>query len=123
MATVEHEQSSKHDDFFDDEPAKPTVNGHLSPQPETGQEQVAAEPEVAASADGDEPKQEDSSDPKPQEEEVDLAADSGKKEEESEVGEPTEVLSENIGVDTANDNDVKDTQQEENNKDTGVPEG
>lgn len=46
---MEAEQASKHDDFFDDPPEKPTMNGHISPA-EPEKEQTAAKTDTAQGA-------------------------------------------------------------------------
>ncbi|GFR77844.1 hypothetical protein ElyMa_000518300 [Elysia marginata] len=135
MATVEAEQASKHDDFFDDAPEKPTMNGHVSPQPEA--EQSTAEPKVTQD-DSNRTEQDGAAASQSQEPEVNKAATAGESDQQPEgdesdkteqkqegdgigVDETADVQSTNAGVDTAQVNDVQDSQPHEDNKTLAVP--
>ena len=114
MATVDEDHASnKHDDFFDDAPAKPSMNGHVSPAPEPEQEQTTAGPdggtepgapvengEVVASK----PEEEGGGSTSEPEQKIEVA---------DEAEERTDSQAANVGVDTAPENGVGDAQHEE----------
>ncbi|GFO43884.1 hypothetical protein PoB_007038900 [Plakobranchus ocellatus] len=109
MATIDNEQSSKHDDFFDDAPAKPLMNGHVSPEKEPTEDTTTV---TNGSPDAD---HDDAAASQTNEAETEVSTEPEKHEDGAEEPEVTEVEEKNVGVDTAQDNMAVDSQPEEGN--------